>query len=319
MQREEAAKRVMRVAESTGEAEEELAAALQSRTGIAAGGRLPPQGAVEATEEVAEGKPLTSAGYTPRQQIRRMLQQSMQGSGREESADTGKQDAVYPQEEQDTDPAVQLQFEQLQQDMRNAAMLEVVTVGLREMQAQLKHRSEWAVRRDRAAQTTAAAGADAEQAAEVEQMYREILQNTQGIGSGRQHQMTVAQQAGYYGSQPGQSVVRATAEGNRKQRAPTQATAQIGGSSSKRAKARQSVAGVDVGNNRVAKNRRESDLSVEKPEVVTLRLGPALEQAERWVEQWDRLQSRSSSRHLRVSTPASSSEGKWRQGVWARQ
>ena len=125
-----------------------------------------------------------------------MLQQSMQGSGREETADavepeeepadTGKQDAVYPQEEQDTDPAVQLQFEQLQQDMRNAAMMEVVTVGLREMQEQLKQRSEWAVQRERAAQATAAAGADAEQAAEVEQMYREILQNTQDIGSGRQ-------------------------------------------------------------------------------------------------------------------------------------
>jgi hypothetical protein len=76
---------------------------------------------------------------------------------------------------------------------------------------------------------------------------------------------------------------------------------------------------VGVGNGRVAKNRRESDLSVEKPEMVTLRTGPALEQAERWVEQWDGLQSRGSSRHLRVSTPASSGEGKWRQGVWARQ
>ena len=70
---------------------------------------------------------------------------------------------------------------------------------------------------------------------------------------------------------------------------------------------------------RVATNRRVSDLSVEKPEMVTLRTGPALEQAERWVEQWDRLQTMSSSRHLRVSTPTSCSEGKWRQGVWARQ
>ena len=51
MQREEAAQRVMRVAESTGEAEEEWTAALQSRAGTAAGGRLPPQGAAEATEE----------------------------------------------------------------------------------------------------------------------------------------------------------------------------------------------------------------------------------------------------------------------------
>ena len=150
-------------------------------------------------------------------------------------------------------------------------------------------------------------------------MHREIMQNTLGIRSRGQQQMAVARQPGYYGPQPGQSVVRATAGGNRKQRAPPQAATERGGSSSKRAKARQSVAGVDVGNSRVAKNRRESDLSVEKPEMVTLRTGPALEQAERWVEQWDRLQSRGSSRHLRVSTPASSSEGKWRQGVWARQ
>ena len=83
---------------------------------------------------------------------------------------------------------------------------------------------------------------------------------------------------------------------------------------------------MDVVSSRVAKNRRTSDLSVEKPKMVTLRTGPALdslEQAERWVpvEQWDRLQTMSSSRHLRVSTPdpASSSVGKWKQGVWARQ
>ena len=73
--------------------------------------------------------------------------------------------------------------------------------------------------------------------------------------------------------------------------------------------------------NTVAKGRRASDLSVdhEEPEMVTLRTGPALEQAERWMDQWDRLQTRSSSRHLRVSTPTSSSVGKWKQGVWARQ
>ena len=53
MQREGAAQRVMRIAESTGEAEEEWTAALQSRAGTAAGGRLPPQGAAEATEDAA--------------------------------------------------------------------------------------------------------------------------------------------------------------------------------------------------------------------------------------------------------------------------
>ena len=51
--------------------------------------------------------------------------------------------------------------------------------------------------------------------------------------------------------------------------------------------------------------------------MVTLRTGPTLEQAERWVAQWDRLQTMSSSRHLRVSTLASSSVGKWKQGMWA--
>ena len=51
------------------------------------------------------------------------------------------------------------------------------------------------------------------------------------------------------------------------------------------------MAGVDEGSNRVAKNRRTSDLSVEKPEMVTLRPVPglALEQAKRWIQQWDRL------------------------------
>ena len=51
VQREEAAQRVMRVAGATGEAEEEWTAALQSRAGMAAGGRLHPQSSAEATEE----------------------------------------------------------------------------------------------------------------------------------------------------------------------------------------------------------------------------------------------------------------------------
>jgi hypothetical protein len=162
MQREEAAQRVMRVAESTGEAEEEWTAALQSRAGTAAGGRLPPQGAAEAAEEAAGREPQTSAGCTPRQQIGRMLQEAEQEAAdaeepEEEPADTGSQDAEDPQEEQDADPAAQVQLEQLQQDMMNAAMLEVVTVGLREMQEQLTQRSEWAVQRERAAQATAGA------------------------------------------------------------------------------------------------------------------------------------------------------------------
>ena len=56
-------------------------------------------------------------------------------------------------------------------------------------------------------------------------------------------------------------------------------------------------------------------------EMVTLRPGPALEQAERWIQQWDRLVGGRSSgqSNQRVSTPTSSSVGKWKQGVWARQ
>ena len=318
MQREEAAQRVMRVAESTGEAEEEWTAALQSRAGTAAGGRLPPQGAAEATEEVAGREPQASAGYTPRQQIRRMLQQRQEMADavehEEESADTGKQDAEYPQEEQDTDPAVQLQFEQLQQDVRNASMLEMVTVGLREMQEQLKQRSEWAVQRERAAQATADAehatarnttgtavdsagaeaaavgpegpeagryspetpphayspvtlsyssdaeqtGADAEQAAEVEQMYSEILRSTQNTGSGRQQQMAVARQPGYYGPQPGQSVARATAGGSRRQRAPPRHSEQDSrevAAAAKEQRRGRIWQGVDTGDSRVAEEQ----------------------------------------------------------------
>jgi hypothetical protein len=394
IQREEAAQRVMRVARATGEAEEEWTAALQSRAGTAAGGRLPPQSAAEATEEAAGRESQTSAGCTPRQQIRRMLQEAEKGVAdaeehEEEPADAGSQDAEDPQGEQGADPAVQLQFDQLQQDMANAAMLEVVAVGLRELQEQMTQRSEWASQRGRAAQATADAeraaarnetgaavfptgtetavagpedpdesdsfdssesdssetpphtyspvtlsyssdaeqtGADAEQAAEVEQMHREIMQNTQGIASGRQQQMAVAQmtqQAEYYGPQPGQRATRVTSGGSRRQRsslgAATEQELQSSGSSSKQVKARQNVTGVDTGGNRVAKSRRTSELSVERLELGNVLVGAALQQAERWVQQWDRLVGRSSSRHLRVSTPARSSEEKWRQGVWARQ
>jgi hypothetical protein len=222
MQREEAGNQVM-----WAEAEGQWEAALQSREDISAGGRLPPQSTVGATEEAAASEPRASAGCTPRQQIKRMLQKAKQEAAdaeepEEEPADAVSQDAEDPQGEQDADPAAQVQLEQLQQDMRNAAMLELVTVGLKEMQDQLEQRSEWAVRRERAAQATvdaeqAAAGADAEQAAEVEQMHREIMRNTQGIGSGRQQQMAVAQQTGYYGPQPGQSAARVTAGGSRRQ------------------------------------------------------------------------------------------------------
>ena len=66
-----------------------------------------------------------------------------------------------------------------------------------------------------------------------------------------------------------QGSLQVAAGGSRRQQAPSQAAAadsklQNSGNS-KRAKARQSVAGVDVVSSRVAKNRRTSDLSVEKP------------------------------------------------------
>ena len=76
---------------------------------------------------------------------------------------------------------------------------------------------------------------------------------------------------------------------------------------------------MDTGGSRVAKSRRTSELSVERVELGNVLVGAALHQADRWVQQWDRLQGTSNSRHLRVSTPARSSEEKWRQGVWARQ
>ena len=60
---------------------------------------------------------------------------------------------------------------------------------------------------------------------------------------------------------------------------------------SKQAKIRQNMAGVDTGGSRVAKSRRTSDLSVERLELGHVLVGAALQQADRWVEQCDRLQS----------------------------
>ena len=77
--------------------------------------------------------------------------------------------------------------------------------------------------------------------------------------------------------------------------------------------------GVDTGDSRVQKSRRASELSLERAELGHVTVEAALHQVDRWVEQWDRLQGRSSSRHLRVSTPARSSAERWSQGVCARQ
>ena len=77
--------------------------------------------------------------------------------------------------------------------------------------------------------------------------------------------------------------------------------------------------GVDTCGSRVLKSRRASELSLERAELGHVTVEAALHQVDRWVEQWDQLQGRSSSGHLRVSTPARSSAERWRQGVWARQ
>ena len=65
--------------------------------------------------------------------------------------------------------------------------MEVVTVGLKGSQEQFDNRSQWV---DPTPQVIAPAGADAEQPAEVEQMYREIQHNTQNSRSGT-HNMQV--------------------------------------------------------------------------------------------------------------------------------
>ena len=139
-------------------------------------------------------------------------------------------------------------------------------------------------------------------------------------------QVAVTQHAatlGYYGPQPGQKTAGLTAGGSRRQRSPLQAEAdnelQDNGSSSKWAKTRQKVAGVDFGGGRVPKSRRTYELSFERVELSQVLVEAVLHKVDRWVEQWDRLQGTSKSRHLRVSTPARSSAERWRQGVWARQ
>ena len=112
---------------------------------------------------------------------------------------------------------------------------------------------------------------------------------------------------GYYEPQPGRA-----GAGSRQRHS---------GSSSKRAETRHSIAGADTGGSKVVKSRRTSDLSVERMGLGHVLVGAAIQQADRWIEQWDRLVRGRSSGHLRVSTPASNSEQKWslRQGVRARQ
>ena len=156
-----------------------------------------------------------------------------------------------------------------------------------------------------------------EQAPEVERLYQEVQRLTQRPGSSRRQEEPQAaansgrgrgqQAAGYYG--PDRSQVGQERAGSRLNH----------NGSSKQAKTGHSVAGVDTGGSRVVKSRRTSDLSVERVELGHVLVGAAIQQADRWMEQWDRLVGGRSSGHLRVSTPACSSEEKWRQGIWARQ
>ena len=164
---------------------------------------------------------------------------------------------------------------------------------------------------------------DVENAAVFQEVHQVSQEMQQDVDSRRQRI-----EPWYYGPQPGQRAAGVSAGGSRRQRAPSQAAGQGSGStqaavqtasSSKQAKARQNMAGVDTGGGRVAKSRRTSELSVERLELGNVLVGAALQQADSWVQQWDRLVGRGNSGHLRVSTPARSSEKKWRQGVRARQ
>ena len=58
------------------------------------------------------------------------------------------------------------------------------------------------------------------------------------------------------------------------------------------------MTGVDTGGGRVAKSRRTPDLSMERLELGSVRMGAALHQADRWVEQWDILVGRRNGGHL---------------------
>jgi len=68
----------------------------------------------------------------------------------------------------------------------------------------------------------------------------------------------------------------------------------------------------------VVESRRTSDLLVERVELGHVLVGAAVQQADRWIEQWDGLVRGRSSGHLRVSTPASNTEKKMEAGSTGR-
>ena len=96
---------------------------------------------------------------------------------------------------------------------------------------------------------------DAENAAVFQEVHQVFQEAQQGIDSRSQRT-----ELGYYGPQPGQRTAGVSAGGSRRQRAPPQAAEQGNGgalvavqtaSSTKQAKARQNMAGVDTGGGRV--------------------------------------------------------------------
>ena len=94
---------------------------------------------------------------------------------------------------------------------------------------------------------------------------------------------------------------------------------------SKRAKARQNTVGVDTDRSRGHKVRGTAELDIERPVVGTVELEAALEQAKRWIEQWDKLVWDRSNGHLLRPTPAHSARGRGRQvvdktqGAWCKR
>ena len=78
---------------------------------------------------------------------------------------------------------------------------------------------------------------------------------------------------------------------------------------------------MDTGSRKMSKHRRAADLELdtEEPEIGTMTMEAALEQAERWIEQWDWTCGCGTAvvdMYLLRSTPAHDRRGKWRQGVW---
>jgi hypothetical protein len=224
-------------------------------------------------------------------------------------------EAAGAQQEVEVDPAAEMELQEIQQDMKNAAMLEVVIEGFKELQQQIddrRRRIEQGHCGPHPEQRTAGVSADGRGRRRARPQAEE-QGNVSALDAGQQQmasQVPVAQhvstqqhQDNYYGPQPGQMAAGLTADGSRQ-------------AGSKLVKVRQNMTGVETGGSRVVKSscRRTSDLSVERHELGHILVGAAVHQAERWIQQWDSIQITN-----RMSTPAGTSEEIWGQGLWARQ